>query len=336
MKNFYLYTLEVVIGIFICSCTNQINPVDNKGLPTNQPTAQPSIYPNVSLSPSPTPVDLISENFIDKDFIGDLQSQFCQTPSCQSPSCQNPNVITGNIYSNNSDRYELYDLNQYFEALKYEVPLENVEITYNNKTLKSNLNGVFNLPKTDLKEDTKFKFSKQGYLSAEFYIYGQCLFHIGLSPLYENELLAKDVKITEKNGVSASFKELPSEFFKAINNNLGYIIIDSLEKAKKINLGEYNYGDSIIENIDYNKEMQIIIGNGSIFGYSPKIVDTVMESDNNLILSSHKSLFKTLIPQQAQASRDYFAIIIQSIIVPKSDKEIILNLDKDVKIKLLK
>ncbi|MBC7475853.1 MAG: hypothetical protein H7263_16340 [Candidatus Sericytochromatia bacterium] len=318
MKIINLLIIQIIIGIFICNCSNQVNMLENKSVPTNQPSnsAIPTIFPSI--------------NFVDKN-------------NLQSPTCQNPNVITGNIYSNNKGVVNYSDdLKDYLEALKDEVPLEIVEITYNNKILKSNARGVFSLPKSDIKENTKFKFSKQGYIPFETFVSDNCLLHIGLSPLYENELTAKDIKFRGKFGISSTFRELPESFTLIKQDSqqpykLGYIIIDNSEKAKKINLGEFQDKEMVIENIDFNKEMEIILSDGQEFGTNLAIVDTVMESDRNLILSSHKGINKTLLPKHGSGpSGDSFAIQIQTIIVPKSDKEIILNLSKEIKINLLK
>lgn len=315
MKIVNLFITGVITASFVFSCSNS----ENKNLPSVK-FLEPS---NITATPS--------VNFVDKN---DLQSS----------SSENNNVITGNIYSNPENIYSLkpyvdyYDLKSYLNSIKDLVSLENVEITYNNKIIKSDLKGSFNLSKSEFDNNTKFKFSKQGYIPFETTIPNTAYsFYIALSPLYENELSAKEVKFRAKSGHYRGY--IHDEFKQIPKLGLAYIIIDTSEKAKKLNLGEYSNLEPIVENIDYTKEMQIILtdnkeDNGVLSGTkSETFVDTVMETDSNLILSWHRSLYACLLPIIKQngpiAYGDNFAIILQSIIVSKSDKEVVFNCNNE-------
>lgn len=324
MKSINLLALEVTIGIFLFGCYNQ-STMETK---PNERSSINSILPSGSPSFSPsTSVTSIIGNFIDKN-------------NLQSPTCQSPNFITGNIYVNDKS-VNYFDLKDYLNTVKELTPIDSVDVNYNNKSAKSDSKGVFNIPKSDLPEGTQMTFSKKGYIPFTTTFYKDCLFHIGLSPLYKNELSAKEVKFKSTYEIIFQFKQIPDFFILDKQTKLAYLIIDTVEKAQKFNSDQYfgNGADKqkVIENIDYNKEMQILLTNGQIFGIYPETVDTVMESDSSLLLSSHKALYKTLLPIPPQSpSGDSFSIKIQSIIVPKSNKEIILNISEDIKTTLIK
>lgn len=272
-----------------------------------------------------------------------IVGNFVDKNNLQSPTCQNNSVITGNIYVN--DKFvDSSSLKAYLDSVKDQTALENVEVTYNNKTVKSDANGVFNLPKSEIIDgNTKIKFTKQGYIPFETTVYETCLFHVGLSPLYENELSAKELKLNSKSGISTEFTTIPDSM-KSVKGDeknpyyFSYIIVDSTEKAKKLNLGEYysiSDKESVVENLDYTKEMQIIMTTGQIFGMSSNLVDTIMESNTSLVLGNHKPMYKNLLPSPPPMTMgDTFRIVFQSIILPKSDKEIVFDLSKDVKVTL--
>lgn len=310
MKSINLLALELTIGIFLFGCYNQ-STMETKP----------------SLNSESKSVTSVMMNFIDKN-------------NLQSPTCQNPNFITGNIYVNDKS-VDYSDLKDYLNAVKELTPIDSVDVNYNNKSAKSDSKGVFNIPKSDLPEGTQMTFSKKGYIPFTTTFYKDCLFHIGLSPLYKNELSAKEVKFKSTFGINPKFTTIPDFFTIDKQIKLGYLIIDSSEKAQKFDVGEYFAGPSgkekVIENLDYTKEMQILLTDGQIFGIHPETVDTVMESDSSLLLSSHKALYKTLLPIPPQGPYgDSFSIKIQSIIVPKSNKEIILNISEDSRLTLVR
>ena len=329
MKIVKFVSFQIILGLFIYGCSNNIMPQDLiKGESTAIPTKnEPTVIPTGVSASTSVPTDIIkvyNENFVDKN-------------NLNSPSCQNYGIITGNIYSNDSERTDVNDfiyLNDYLEQIKSEKSLENVEVTYNGKTIKTNDKGAFSIPMSEVGDSLKIKFSKQGYVPFEhYYISNTCLFHIGLSPLYPDELAAKEMKLISKH-YSSEFPSTP-DFFTFIKNKefdyieLSYFIVDNEEKAKKVNF---------TDKIDFSKEIVLMIASRDPFGFPPAIIDTAMETDNNFILSSHKTRYLNLIPIERKFPPvgDDFKIKFQSIILPKSSKEIIVYLNKDKKLNLTK
>lgn len=316
MKINKLIILNIILGLFIYGCSGiaqkEIDILPSSTLSSNQSGV------NTSFSVPPTIIPP-STNSI--------------TPSTgSSPGCQNRNILTGNIYSNTQNKvnYEFQssvNSKDYFDEINSEKPLGDVEISYNGKTIKTDSKGIFNIPMTDNKEDTKFKFSKQGYVSDERVINNTCLFHLGLSPLYTDELSAKEIKFNSKY-YSSEYSSIP-DFFTTVKNKeatyneFSYFIIDSEEKAKKVNFND---------KVDFKNDIVFMITNGDPFGFPPAIIDTAMESDKKFILSSHKTRYLNISQLEVKVfpQGDDFKVKLQSIILPKS-KGIDVYINKDKK-----
>lgn len=315
MKKQTILTI-FLLSSFLYNCTNNIN---------NSPNFEHSYAPIFTSTPTPSSVapSAVVFNSIDK------------VNTNSSPSCVNNQVLTLNVYSNKDNDYNrqgTYNfLERYFETSKNEIPLENVEIAYDDKKAFTDKEGRVNLPE---KKSYKITLNKSGYYPYETTLENSCLSYIGLSPLNPEELNAKKIdfkrySVSPKENVS----RYPEFFIKDQKTGFGYYIVKNKSDYSKLQALELN-GNSIYKtninelekSIDEKKEMLVLfIESSNIFGLPPAPIDSVVESENNIILANHKGININVIPTETISPGpigDNFQIKIQALSIPYTDKKL--------------
>jgi len=308
--------------IFLYNCQSP----DLTKTPSSSKTESPKILTSPSpqsTQPTPSP-EILTLNYLDRN------------SSSSAPICQNANVTTGYVYTNkeNSSFYGNWigSINEYFDYIKNEVPLEGVSISYGDKILKSNKDGSFNIPKDNNLSGYKVSFQKEGYYPLGIAIENKdCLFHVGLSPLFESELSAEGGEYKNYSFQTEYNKTEYPEYFIKHEKGFGYFIVKDEEQFNKIKNSltmEDTEKENLAKLISNKKEMIILFSpNTSIFGIQPYPIDSVMENENNVILSTHKGKYINFpLTFSPSPMGDTFSILVQAISIPYTEKKLLFNL----------
>ena len=314
MKKNLIIGLGLFFALGFYGCNSTV--VDPKKPETSRPVSLPS--PSTLTSASPPSAKF---NFIDPN-------------NLSTPSCQNSDVLTGNIYSNkaNTGHYGIWfdSLAEYLKMIKNEVTLEGVEISYNDKKIVSDKNGTFYMPRERGKE-IKMTFAKTGYYPLTTDVPDSCLIHVGLSPLSPDELQARTVvyKSYTSEGGAPNSGDYPSYLIKDSKTGFAYSVIKTKDKFNEIKNTVSGDNLAILEsNIDAKKEILILFSsNTGIFGMQSDPINSVMESDDKVILSAHKSKCIDLLPANRSFPMmgDTFRIYIQALSIPYTSKKLVFN-----------